>query len=110
MASASYIDFVHKLLNPVPQYMLGCLPAIAIVGESSRERFTEKIAWVLRCLGCPFTGLFYFCNIGSTAADKCLYWLPSNYFKTEIETEGRPVLYDINCRPVGVHIMIPSPN
>src|SRR6266496_1673725 len=59
-----YINFVRKLLNPIPQYVLGSLPAIAIVGETPREKFAEKIAWVLRCLGCPFTGLFYSCNVG----------------------------------------------
>src|SRR6266542_5177382 len=105
-----YINFVRKLLNPIPQYVLGSLPAIAIVGETPREKFAEKIAWVLRCLGCPFTGLFYSCNVGSAKTDKCLYWLPSDYFNTENNIDGQPVLSELKFRPIGIHTKTASQN
>ncbi|RIA85726.1 hypothetical protein C1645_857342 [Glomus cerebriforme] len=97
------VSLVHKLLNPVPQYVLGCLPAVAIIGATPREKFGEKLAWVARCLGCPFTGLFYSCNVGCNKAALCLYWLPSNYFEGQYHTA-------IRYRPVGIRSMTPSPN
>ncbi|CAB4488485.1 hypothetical protein RhiirA5_411119 [Rhizophagus irregularis] len=97
---------IRKLLNPIPQYILGCLPAVAIVGDTPKEKLTEKLAWVLRCLGCPFTGLFYSCNVGSNKTDQCLFWLPSDYFKCE--NDGQ--LYPIKVRPVGIHGKILEPN
>jgi hypothetical protein len=51
-----HLDLIRRLLNPIPQYALGCLPTIVIVGATPREKFAEKLAWVFRCLGCPFTG------------------------------------------------------
>jgi hypothetical protein len=97
-----YLNLISKLLNPIPQYVLGCLPAITIVGASPREKFGEKLAWVFRCLGCPFTGLFYSCNVGSRKVDQCLYWLPSNYFYCRQSGELR-------YRPVGIHAMVLEP-
>lgn len=95
-----YITLIRKLLNPIPQYILGCLPAIAIVGDTPKEKLTEKLSWVLRCLGCPFTGLFYSCNVGSSKADQCIYWLPSDYFECEKNNGQR---YTIAFRPIGIH-------
>ncbi|RIA81495.1 hypothetical protein C1645_836889 [Glomus cerebriforme] len=72
--------FTHTLLEHVPQYVLGCLPAIAMIGASPMDNFLEKLAWVLRCLGCPFVGLFYNLNIGGKKTLRCIYWLSSDYF------------------------------
>jgi hypothetical protein len=91
-------DLIDKLLEPVPQYIFGCLPAIAILGESPMNRFAEKLAWVFRCLGCPFIGLFYTINIGGKKESRCIYWLSSNHFK---EGTGGQLRY----RPFGVHYM-----
>lgn len=94
-----YLVLIRKLLSPIPQYILGCLPAIAIVGVTPREKFAEKLTWLFRCLGCPFTGLLYSCNVGSTKTDQCLYWLPSEYFYCEQNDEQRR---PITFRPVGI--------
>ncbi|GBB88025.1 hypothetical protein RclHR1_14540004 [Rhizophagus clarus] len=99
---AFYLTLIRKLLNPIPQYILGCLPAITIVGATPREKFAEKISWVFRCLGCPFTGLFYSCNVGSSKVDQCIYWLPAEYFKYREPNEVNP-LNEVRYRPVGVH-------
>ncbi|CAG8675176.1 6093_t:CDS:1, partial [Acaulospora morrowiae] len=74
-------EILFKLLDPVPQYVLGCLPALAIIGESPANEFTEKITWLLRCLGCPFTGIFYSFNIGGKGESRCMYWLSSDKFE-----------------------------
>ncbi|CAG8451765.1 5416_t:CDS:2 [Dentiscutata heterogama] len=87
-------EFVHRLLEPIPQYVLGCLPAIAIVGASPTDKFTRKLQWVLRCLGCPFIGIFYAVNVGGNKESRCLFWLPVNYFingETNRRLEYRPV-------------------
>ncbi|RIB19882.1 hypothetical protein C2G38_2180700 [Gigaspora rosea] len=49
-------QFIFTLLEPIPQYVLGCLTTLAILGASPADKFTEKLAWSFRCLGCPFTG------------------------------------------------------
>ncbi|GBB88026.1 hypothetical protein RclHR1_14540005 [Rhizophagus clarus] len=95
----------HKLLNPVPQYILGCLPAIAIVGATPRGKFAQKMAWVFRCLGCPFTGLFYACNVGSSKVEQCLYWLPAEFFRYRKPNAVNP-LNEVRYRPVGFHTKV----
>ncbi|CAG8707941.1 7051_t:CDS:1, partial [Acaulospora morrowiae] len=79
----NYKVLIYKLLDPIPQYVLGCLPALGIIGESPANRFTEKVTWLLRCLGCPFTALFYSINIGSKKESRCFYWLSSSRFVTD---------------------------
>ncbi|CAG8543156.1 10474_t:CDS:1 [Acaulospora morrowiae] len=69
------------LLNPIPQYATASLPALAIMGESPVALFSGKFMWLLRCLGSPFTGLFYSFIIGGRKKDRCIYWLSSNKFK-----------------------------
>ncbi|CAG8800365.1 20840_t:CDS:2 [Cetraspora pellucida] len=88
----------HRLLEPIPQYVLGCLPAIAIAGASPMNTFIEKLVWMLRCLGCPFIGVFYSVNIGGKEEPRCLFWLPVEYFAT---SEGENPPY----RPVGLYTM-----
>ncbi|CAG8816339.1 8788_t:CDS:2, partial [Gigaspora margarita] len=76
-------QFIFTLLDPIPQYVLGSLTALAIMGASPADKFTEKIAWLFRCLGCPFTGLFYSINIGGKRESRCMYWLSSDKFVTD---------------------------
>jgi hypothetical protein len=97
MGEPDFPSLIHKLFEPIPQYVLGCLPAIAIMGESPMNKFTEKLAWVLRCLGCPFIGLFYTINVGSKKSSRCIYWLSSNHFINA----GTP----LQKRPFGFHHM-----
>lgn len=105
MASGA-IHIISKLLNPIPQYVLGCLPAIAIIGISPKGKFAEKLTWVLRCFGCPFTGLLYSCNVGKDEVKLCIYWLSSKYFQTEEENgQGEGGLKQLYHRPVGVYAM-----
>src|ERR1041384_8111265 len=96
MEGSAYSQLIRKLLEPIPQYVLGCLPAIAIIGESPMTRFTEKLVWVFRCLGCPFLGLFYSINVGGKKVSRCIFWLSLNHFTGEQE---------IKCRPFGFHYM-----
>ncbi|CAB4406898.1 unnamed protein product [Rhizophagus irregularis] len=109
MASGA-IHIISKLLNPIPQYVLGCLPAIAIIGTSPKGKFAEKLTWVLRCFGCPFTGLLYSYNVGKDEVKLCIYWLSSEYFQIEVENvenkqEGQLQLKQLDHRPVGVYAM-----
>ncbi|CAI2187870.1 19088_t:CDS:2 [Funneliformis geosporum] len=92
------LKIISKLQDPVPQYVLGCLPAIATIGAAPWEEFMDKLIWLARCLGCPFTGLFYSCCIKSDKTASCTYWLPSDCF---ITNNGAKITY----RPFGAHAM-----
>jgi len=92
------LKLILKLQEPVPQYVLGCLPTIATIGTAPDDGLIRKILWMLRCLGCPFTGLFYFCNIGSDEIAMSAYWLTSRSFMAE---KGGIIRY----RPFGHHAM-----
>ncbi|CAG8480770.1 17746_t:CDS:1 [Funneliformis caledonium] len=92
------LKFIRKLQDPVPQYVIGCLPVIATIGAAPWESFVDKFIWLLRCLGCPFTGLFYVCCIKNDETTLCIYWLPSECFITR---DGKK----INYRPFGVYAM-----
>ncbi|CAG8772621.1 484_t:CDS:1, partial [Cetraspora pellucida] len=76
---------------------------IAIAGASPMNTFIEKLVWMLRCLGCPFIGVFYSVNIGGKEEPRCLFWLPVEYFDTK---EGIKPPY----RPVGFYTMKPKAN
>ncbi|RIA86036.1 hypothetical protein C1645_829890 [Glomus cerebriforme] len=103
--ASSFLQLTHTLLEPIPQYVLGCLPAIAIIGASPMNKFTEKLAWILRCLGCPFIGLFYALNIGGKKESRCIYWLSSDYFAIigDEETTGN---IKLKYRPFGFYTML----
>ncbi|CAG8486262.1 7923_t:CDS:2 [Cetraspora pellucida] len=85
MSQWPVLSLLQKFQNPVPQFVLGCLPAVAIIGATPEKGFMNKILWMMRCLGCPFTGLLYVLTV-LTAKDKDVsmfaYWLPSNKFNT----------------------------
>ncbi|KAF0425633.1 hypothetical protein F8M41_006309 [Gigaspora margarita] len=76
----SVLNFLHRLQNPVPQFVIGCLPAIAIIGASPEKGFKKKLFWILRCLACPFTGIFYTLIIENKEESIFAYWLPSERF------------------------------
>ncbi|CAG8708869.1 1975_t:CDS:1 [Funneliformis caledonium] len=90
-------SWIHVLLNPIPQYVIGVFPGIAINGDAPMEKLTEKLGWVLRCLGCPFTGTFYACNIGTGKKAICIYWISSDKFIQQNQHLSR--------RPIGIHTM-----
>ncbi|CAG8649661.1 19084_t:CDS:2 [Cetraspora pellucida] len=91
--------------NPIPHYVLVCLPAVATIGTSPYTTFKKKIFWTLRCLGCPFTGLFYSCNTANNDTAICAYWLSSVHFRVNgNENNTSPI-----CRPVGHYSMIINP-
>ncbi|CAI2189453.1 5727_t:CDS:2, partial [Funneliformis geosporum] len=91
------LKFIRKLQDPVPQYVLGCLPAIATIGAAPWDDFTDKLLWLTRCLGCPFTGLFYTCCIKHDVTSLCIYWLPSDRFRHNGD--------EIQYRPFGIYAM-----
>src|ERR1043165_8131247 len=67
------------------------------MGSSLDSGLFRKLLWVIRCLGCPFVGLFYYCNVDNDPVKLCAYWLPAENF---VEVDGeKPVKY----RPVGHH-------
>ncbi|CAG8753568.1 17838_t:CDS:1, partial [Racocetra fulgida] len=74
-----------------------------IAGASPMNTFIEKLIWMLRCLGCPFMGVFYSVNIGGKEESRCLYWLPVEYFITDEDKEPK-------YRPVGLYYMKPREN
>lgn len=92
----SISQLINILLDPIPQYVTGCLPALAIIGESPMNSFTKKLAWMLLCLGCPFVGLIFNLNIGGKKESHCIYWLSSDFFTDAVS--GKP----LNYRPFGV--------
>ncbi|CAG8720376.1 10246_t:CDS:1, partial [Ambispora leptoticha] len=104
LVNQQLLDLVSNLLNPIPQYVLGSLPAIATIGAAPMEDFFQKIMWLFRCLGSPFIGLFYTCNIPSDST--FIFWLPKRYFrKVERDGEGKTI-NNIPYRPVGHHALL----
>ncbi|CAI2179908.1 5043_t:CDS:2 [Funneliformis geosporum] len=91
------LNLIRNLQEPIPQYVLGCIPAIATIGVAPWDDFMDKTIWLIRCLGCPFTGLFYTCCVKSDVTSLCAYWLPSKCF-ISIDNHTKIV-----CRPFGVH-------
>nr|CAG8659259.1 8295_t:CDS:1 [Entrophospora candida] len=87
---------IPKLQEPMPQYISGLIPVIVILGTSPFKDLIDKLIWVFRCLGSPFTGLFYYLVIGADRVEMCIYWLPEEYFVT---TEGN----NLDFHPVGLH-------
>src|ERR1044072_7538948 len=96
------LEFFDKLQNSIPQYILGTLPAIATIASTPESGLITKLLWLARCLGCPFTGLLYFCITSSNPVAMSAYWLSSNYFVRDIALDNiqdNRTLY----RPVGHH-------
>ncbi|RIA96700.1 hypothetical protein C1645_815009 [Glomus cerebriforme] len=104
MNGNSIINFIHSLQEPVPQYVLGCIPAIATMGAAPSSGLLNKLLWIFRCLGCPFTGLFYYCNINNNPIAMSAYWLDSDQFVKK-ENGNENVESKIKYRPVGHYAM-----
>ncbi|GBC09357.1 hypothetical protein RclHR1_00880011 [Rhizophagus clarus] len=88
-------DLIHTLEDPAPQYVLGCIPVIVTIGSAPDNGLGNKLLWILRCLGTPFTGLLYTLNIKNDLMPMTTYWLNSNRFKEDGKT--------IPFRPFGHH-------
>src|SRR5437016_1469856 len=74
------IIFLQSLLDSVPQYVLGVLPAIAIVGSSPEDGLMSKLQYLICSLGAPFQGLFCYINIKNDKLKMSAYWLePGNF-------------------------------
>ena len=78
--SAEAINFVQSLLNSVPQYVLGVLPAIAILGASPKNGLMNKFMYLFCSLGAPFEGLFYYMNVKNDKLKMSSYWLEAENF------------------------------
>ncbi|CAG8601662.1 8155_t:CDS:1 [Diversispora eburnea] len=97
------MEILNKLQEPIPQYVSGTFPAIATIGAAPFNSFRAKLLWIFRILGCPFTGLTYFCNVkNNDPLAMCAYWLPSENFEKE---DGKKIPY----RPFGHYAMELSP-
>nr|CAG8506479.1 6253_t:CDS:2 [Entrophospora candida] len=97
MSQNPVIEVIRKLQEPMPQYVLGLIPVILILGTAPFGSLIDKLTWVFRCLGSPFTGLFYHFNIKDDPVEMCIYWLPEEYFVT---TNGEI----LDFQPVGLHV------
>ncbi|CAG8772133.1 24816_t:CDS:2, partial [Dentiscutata erythropus] len=99
---------MSSFLEFIPHYVLVCLPAIAIIGAAPFSGLKMKIFWMLHCLGCPFTGLIYYCNVENNETALCTYWLTSDHYVINIEKsenekneedplESQPTINQINA-------------
>jgi hypothetical protein len=84
-------NLLKVLKNPIPQYVLCCLPVIAMIGNSPYERFAKRLRWLGTCLSCPFQGLLY---VQCKNDEMVIFWLSKTDFVRE---DGKPVFY----KPVG---------
>ncbi|CAG8551499.1 48_t:CDS:2 [Funneliformis mosseae] len=73
------------------------------------NEFRKVSGWLFGCLGCPFTGLLYTCNIHNDETSLCIYWLSPKYFQffDEERFSGRHNIDDNSYRPVGIHFKSP---
>ncbi|CAG8652619.1 4406_t:CDS:1, partial [Cetraspora pellucida] len=79
---------------------------MATIATNPRDKLHLKLEWLVRCLACPFIGLFYFCNIKNNSIEMVAYWLPADCFGQELNNE----LLDISYRPFGFHAKEMRPN
>src|ERR1044071_2007056 len=113
MSDTQWLKYLEELHNPIPQYVLGTLPAIATMGATPKNGLIKKLEWLSRCLGCPFTGLFYFCVIRTDPIAMSTYWLSSDCFIQDLSSDcfiqDRRI---VHYRPVGHHAKViqPGPN
>ncbi|CAJ0846877.1 13157_t:CDS:1, partial [Entrophospora sp. SA101] len=94
---AEIFQTICKLQEPIPQYVLGLIPVVTTLGTSPFGSLIHKLSWIFRCLGCPFTALFYYLNIKDDPVEMCIYWLPAKSF---ITTDKKI----LDFRPVGLHV------
>ncbi|CAG8525420.1 6834_t:CDS:1 [Dentiscutata heterogama] len=112
---ASLIVQIHKLQNPMPQYVLGTLPILAIVAATPKTTLMKKLLWFARSLGTPFFGLFYFCNIDCEHIEMCSYWLEAEDFICTWDDNNSKVVEEgetkgmIRNWPFGHHAMSIKP-
>ncbi|CAG8710264.1 4143_t:CDS:1, partial [Racocetra persica] len=99
-----FLKLIRTLLEPIPQYVVGCLLAITIVGASPSNKLRYKLIWLFRCLSCPFIGVFAAINIGGDELSRCIFWLLPKYFVIK-GTSTSP-----EYRPVGFYTMKVSEN
>ena len=108
---ATVKDLIHNLQDPIPQYILGCFPVVAILASTPQDGLISKILWLLRCIAAPFTGLMYFINAGNTNEDISTFWLDADDFimkrdfKGDEDIENKSEWEPIKFRPVGHHAM-----
>jgi len=88
-------DLIRVLQNPAPQYVFGCIPAIVTIGTAPDNGLINKMLWILRCLGSPFTGLFYIFDVGNDSISMTTYWLDSKF-----KENGQPIAF----RPFGHYV------
>ncbi|CAG8757029.1 1968_t:CDS:2, partial [Racocetra persica] len=70
--ATGFSKLIYTLLEPIPQYVVGCLPAITIVG------------------------VFAAINIEGDELSRCIFWLLPEYFVikgTSTSSEYRPVRF-----------------
>ncbi|CAJ0633559.1 2009_t:CDS:2 [Entrophospora sp. SA101] len=97
------VKFIHSLLVSIPQYALGSLSAIAILGATPASGFREKFRWIFLCLGAPLEGLFYYCNVKNDAIIMSAYWLELDHFVEDNSNRTGGGVTILNYRLFGWH-------
>nr|CAG8569853.1 9132_t:CDS:2 [Entrophospora candida] len=100
-ADYSQIEETSKNLNTTPTTLftkknfIKRIAAIAVIGMALYESFKWKLLWLLRYLGCPFEGLFYFCSVANKKSAITTFWLSATYFENNKK----------GIRPIGHNVM-----
>ncbi|CAG8845741.1 3720_t:CDS:1, partial [Gigaspora margarita] len=114
-SESELLTLIHKLQNPIPQFVLGTLPILAIIATTPYKSLLTRLLWFARCLGSPFCRLFYFCNIECELVEMCSYWLEANDFISTEDDNGSKVVEEGETkgikrnRPFGHYAMIIKP-
>ncbi|KAJ3035788.1 hypothetical protein HDV00_003414 [Rhizophlyctis rosea] len=99
------ISILNSLQSPVPQFVMGTIPAILVAAACPYESLGQKILWLLYVLGAPLAAIQYYLMLGKNRRNLVMHWLPREYFVSDVETEnvttaaGKHMAY----RPLGVH-------
>ncbi|CAG8582901.1 11807_t:CDS:1 [Dentiscutata erythropus] len=126
------ITLLNQIQNPIPHYLVGALPVIITLGTTPHSGIKAKLQRLFLCLGCPFIGLLYFCNVSNNKTEMCTYWLKAECFyedhkkkiqndqemlqndfyeqQNDLEKQGGQGEYTSLARPMGFHTKIICPN
>ncbi|CAG8647395.1 13409_t:CDS:1, partial [Cetraspora pellucida] len=71
-----------------------------IIGASPEKGFKKKFLWILRCLACPFTGLFYTLIVENKEESIFAYWLSSEKFITNNDGKVQNIPFGYHSKAI----------